>query len=468
MPMAFSDALVSGAQPRVGGQLGVVAADQRQPERACEQRSGDSRRARRADVHRVEVALGERLHRRGEAWHADLQARVVGHVELAHSGEAPVDVGVGRHHLDLEARHPALADLLDRAGDAVHRADPVGDDRHARALAVRGGARTRELRLLVCQERRRGGVWDRGYAALEQAGRGGAHLAVLPGGAHGLLDGRAQLALVQAARAAVEVGVAEVVLLHVFDQAALVEVVELDRRQPRAQQAARIRWCDVGACGSLPGVALAQHPLHHCHHTPGVGGLRIAFAVPATERARRQRDRRVGPLRGTALFASGRHTSHAHVHQELLWGRGGRRLGPGASDVDAGVIVAAADAGAVERLDVHGSRAVELARASAVAGLPDLEQLGEPAAVAGRERRPHRVVGVGQRACDLQVVQVHRAQLHVAAVGLQPFVVLGRDSVAEDVHRLGLAAEVGGQLLGDEHVGALGDREAPRRSCRDR
>ena len=35
-----------------------------------------------------------------------------------------------------QALDAALADLLDRARDAVRRADPVGEDRHARALAV--------------------------------------------------------------------------------------------------------------------------------------------------------------------------------------------------------------------------------------------------------------------------------------------------------------------------------------------
>ncbi len=67
------------------------------------------------------------------------------------------------------------------------------------------------------------------------------------------------------------------------------------------------------------------------------------------------------------------------------------------------------------------------------------------------------VVGVGQRAGDLALVHVGGAELDVAAVGLQPLVVLGRDPVAEHVHRLRLAAEVRGQLLGDEHVGAVGD-----------
>ena len=48
-------------------------------------------------------------------------------------------------------------------------------------------------------------------------------------------------------------------------------------------------------------------------------------------------------------------------------------------------------------------------------------------------------------------------RLDVAAVGLQPLVVLWRDPVAEHVHGLGLAAEMRRQLLGDEHVRTAGD-----------
>ncbi len=80
----------------------------------------------------------------------------------------------------------------------------------------------------------------------------------------------------------------------------------------------------------------------------------------------------------------------------------------------------------------------------------------------GRMGRRHRVVGVGQCACDLPLVEVCRTQLDVAAVGLEPLVVLGRDPVAEHVHRLGLAAEASGELLGDEHVRPVGDLEDAR------
>ncbi len=72
-------------------------------------------------------------------------------------------------------------------------------------------------------------------------------------GAHGLPDGGAQLALMHATGPAVQVGVAEVLILHVGDEAVLVEVVELHGAQPCAQQAAGVlgREAHVGAHGAL-------------------------------------------------------------------------------------------------------------------------------------------------------------------------------------------------------------------------
>ncbi len=59
---------------------------------------------------------------------------------------------------------------------------------------------------------------------------------------------------------------AEVLGLHQVDQPALVEMVELDRGQPRAQQAARVRGGQIGAGGAMAGVALAQQALDHVQH----------------------------------------------------------------------------------------------------------------------------------------------------------------------------------------------------------
>ena len=52
------------------------------------------------------------------------------------------------------------------------------------------------------------------------------------------------------------------------------------------------------------------------------------------------------------------------------------------------------------------------------------------------------------------------AGLEIAGMCLQPLVVSGSDPVTEDVNRLGLAGEAGGQLLGDEAVGTVGQLEA--------
>ena len=141
--------------------------------------------------------------------------------------------------------------------------------------------------------------------------------------------------------------------------------------------------------------------------------------------------------------------------------RGERRLRPGPADVHARVVVAAAEADAAVGLDVDRGRLVELARAGAVADLPDLEQLRQAAPVARQQRRLDGVERVGERAGDLVLVQVARDDLDVVGVGLQPVVVVRRDPVAEDVHGLGLAAEAGGQLLGDEDVGPVGDLQDP-------
>ena len=84
------------------------------------------------------------------------------------------------------------------------------------------------------------------------------------------------------------------------------------------------------------------------------------------------------------------------------------------------------------------------------------------------QRRGDVEEGVRQRAGDPVLVQVCGAGLDIAGMCLQPLVVSGSDPVTEDVNRLGLAGEAGGQLLGDEAVGPVGELQAARRSCRDR
>ena len=87
-------------------------------------------------VDEVVAALGERLDDRGQAGDADLQPAVERDVDLGNGAQAPVDVAVGADHLHLVAGHAAVTDLLDRVGDPVHAAEPVGDQRHAGPVAV--------------------------------------------------------------------------------------------------------------------------------------------------------------------------------------------------------------------------------------------------------------------------------------------------------------------------------------------
>jgi hypothetical protein len=148
------------------------------------------------------------------------------------------------------------------------------------------------------------------------------------------------------------------------------------------------------------------------------------------------------------------------VTQKLFRRRRGRRLGEGAPDVDAGVVVRAADAGSPVRLDVDRGRHVELASAGAVAGLPDRKQLREASAVTGGERGRYGEERVCQRAGDLALVEVRGAGLEVVRVRLEELVVGRGDPVTEDVDRLWLAGEPGGELLGDEDVRAIRELEA--------
>ncbi len=87
------------------------------------------------------------------------------------------------------------------------------------------------------------------------------------------------------------------------------------------------------------------------------------------------------------------------------------------------------------------------------------KQLREPAPVARRQRRLDGVERVRQRARDLVRAQVLRDHLDVVGVRLQPRVVVGRDAVTQHVHGLRFAAEPRRQLLGDEDVRPVRDRQ---------
>jgi hypothetical protein len=123
------------------------------------------------------------------------------------------------------------------------------------------------------------------------------------------------------------------------------------------------------------------------------------------------------------------------------------------------VVAGAADADAAVGVDVDRGRQVEFRRAGAVAHLPDREELGEPAPVPRRERLGDRVERMGERACDLPVVEVLGDRRDVTGALEQPRVVVRRDAVAEDVDLMRLTGEARGQLLGDEHVGPVAQRQ---------
>ena len=121
------------------GQLGVVAGDQRRAGDPVEQGRGDAGRPGSGDVDGVVAALGQGLDQVGQARNAEAHPGVEGDLELGRRRQPPVDAGVGADDLDLEAGHAELADLLDRRGDAVHGADPVGDQGDPRPLAGPSG-----------------------------------------------------------------------------------------------------------------------------------------------------------------------------------------------------------------------------------------------------------------------------------------------------------------------------------------
>src|SRR5919198_3970487 len=113
-----------------------------------------------------------------------------------------------------------------------------------------------------------------------------------------------------------------------------------------------------------------------------------------------------------------------------------------------------------EGLDVDRRRHVELRCTRAVAGLPYREELGQARPVARAKRRGDGEERVSESASDLALVQVRSALLDVGGVLLQELVILGFDSVAEDVDGLRLSPEPCGQLLRDEHTRPFRDLKA--------
>ena len=327
-------------------------------------------------MHEVIAPVGEDLDDRRQARHADLQARVERDVDLRDRAQPAVDVRVGADDLHLEARHAALAQLVERVRDAVHPADRVGDERDAQRLAVAVG----ELALLAAEERRGGRVGDRRQAGVEERRRCGSDVPAAGCRRGDLLDRLRELALMAAPGATEEVGVREVLVLEQRQQLGLGEV-ELDRGHPGAQQGARVLGDEAGVGRAGAGVALLHEPLDHLEDVAGIRSDRpVAGAV--TQRARGEAHRGVRPLRGAALLAAWAGAAEHDVVEERTPRPRVRGLGERPADVDARVVVGAADARAAVRLDVDDGGRVQLPGAGAVARLPDREELREPAAVA--------------------------------------------------------------------------------------
>ena len=250
-------------------------------------------------MHEVVAPLRERLDGRVEARHADAHALVEGDLDLGHGGQAPVDLGIGADHLDLEAGHAALAQLVERVGHAVHGADAVGDERDAERLLLA----PEELALLAPEEGGCRHVRDRGDAGGED--RLGAPPARRRRGRSAASTTRstASRSLRSCARQArrKRSACAEAVLLHPGEQLGL-RGLEAERVEPGAQQSARVARAEIGRDRAGAGVALAHHALDDAQDDARVGGL---AAVAAAERADRQRHRGVRPLGGAALLAAG-------------------------------------------------------------------------------------------------------------------------------------------------------------------
>ena len=217
---------------------------------------------------------------------------------------------VGADHLDLEAGHAALADLVERVRDAVHRADRrrprarpgAARRRGARACASRGRGRPRRARRgspathAVKSVRRR-----RVEARRRRGDRRAATAAREP-------------ALVAAPRAALEPGVREPVGLEEGEQVAFAQP-QVDGVEPRAQQGAAVLGTEVAADGAGAGVALRHHALDHPQDRARVRGRRSSRRGRAS--ARRGPSRRAPTWRPSPARRARSTRPGADVGEEL-------------------------------------------------------------------------------------------------------------------------------------------------------
>ena len=183
-------------------------------------------------------------------------------------------------------------------------------------------------------------------------------------------------------------------------------ICEPDAPQPGLEQAAGVLGTDVGGDLALAGGALADRPLGDLQHGRRIGGGAVLAGSPSRARARvASAIAACAHLAALPCSPPASRRAAAQVAQKLFR-RGGRgRLGEGAADVHAGVVVGAADAGPAVGLDVDGGGHVQLRGPRPVADLPDREQLREAAAVALGQRGADVVEGVRERAGDPVLVE---------------------------------------------------------------
>ncbi len=364
-------------------------------------------------MNRVIGAVSERLGQLGNAGDPDAEPAVVRHVHLGDGRQPAVDTRVRADHVDVVAGDSVLAETLDCVAHPVHRADRVDDQRDPLGLAVAGG----ELALFRAQDRHRRHVGNgRDHRIEQRQGRVLESLAGLGDALH-LADGVAQLSLVRAARLAIEVRVAEAVLLHQLDQLARI-VGKAHRVEPGAKERRHLAGVQAGRRLPAANRPVADDPLSDLEHgRRAAAPLGEVLRIPK-ERARGERKRGVGPLGCAALRSVGHGEPAPHVVQKLFRGRRGRRLGPGPPDVHPGVVVRSADARAAVGLDVDGRRHVQLASPRPVANLPDSEELRQPAPVARLQGLRDFEEGMRECARDPVLVQVRSARLDVERVAL--------------------------------------------------
>ena len=172
--------------------------------------------------------------------------------------------------------------------------------------------------------------------------------------------------------------------------------VQLHRSQPGLQQSPGIAGSEVTGLRTGSQLALSEHPFDDPEDRLGV---RPAGRGWLAERPDGQGDGGVGPFGGASLIAVRGGLPGLDIGQELLRPGGDRRLGVGPADVDACVVVAAADRRSPMCLDVQERGPVQLLGAESRCGSPRWGTAGPGAGGAGRsgEHPPHRGVGRARR-----------------------------------------------------------------------